>query len=231
VTSAIQSMGTAALVAQAKMLAIPAAIAAIGILAALAYDDLNAWLNGHDSLIGRLIERYPQLEEKLQGLRDTMLDVREYGDSALAAFRADLEAVLASIDRLGPAIRRIPLVGALLGDEVTPGGVFRGINPVPQALESLGFDVGGLFGGGPNPLGEAGGAGARGLQIAADYARGQTSVGGGFVERAENAPTSITIGDVHFNMTQAPNESPEEFAQRAGSEFMRQLRQSARFLP
>ena len=231
VASAIQSMGTTALVAQAKMLAIPAAIAAIGILAALAYDDLNAWLNGHDSLIGRLIARYPELEEKLQGLRNTMLDVREYGDSALQGFRDDLDAVISSLGRLGPALREVPLIGALLGGDVTPGSILQGINPVANTLESLGFDVASLFGGGPDPLGAAGGASARGLQVAADYARGQTSVGGGFVERAENAPVTFSVGDINFNMTQAPNESPEEFAERAGSQFMRQLRQSARLLP
>jgi len=234
VTNAIAAMGTTALIAQAKMFAIPAALAAIGVLVALVADDFNRWLNDPeaDTLIGRLIARNEELGDRLERLRNLLADIDEHGSTALGLFRADLEAVLDSLGRIGPALREIPLLGALLGDEVTVGGIMAGINPAANFMQSRELDGSELFSGGPNMLGRFGEAAAELLMGGAGLARGdRLDRGVGLTSVAERDVETFAVGDININITPLPGERIEDTAARAAPAFIDELRRSRRWLP
>ena len=69
-TTSIRLMGTAALIAQAKLLAIPLLIGAAILVAILAFQDLYAYVKGEKSLYGHLVDKlladYPRLQKLLR---------------------------------------------------------------------------------------------------------------------------------------------------------------------
>lgn len=65
------SMAVAAFAALAPFLLIGAAVAAVGVAFALLYDDVMNFIEGNDSLIGQLLERYPLIGEILSGIGET----------------------------------------------------------------------------------------------------------------------------------------------------------------
>ena len=84
-------LGWAAFWAQAKLLLIGVAITGLIALLVLAVQDLWAFANGHDSLIGRLIERYGQMPGPIGAILRTIRDVVEHGGEAWELFTESLE--------------------------------------------------------------------------------------------------------------------------------------------
>ena len=214
----------------------PPAIAAVGVLAALALDDINAWLNGHDSLIGRLLERYPELRDEMETLRRTFMDVREHGDSALDLFIADVDVLLAKLGSLGDALRSIPLIGAIASGDVTVGGLIQSVNPVAAALESLNIGPADAVGDGVNAPAMAGEGFAGVLMTAADFARGERLIGGGFTERPVDAgPGAAPVINLSVTVEDTSGGDPgilgRMVGEATGQTLDRELRRTFRWLP
>lgn len=120
IAAAIRATGTAALVAQGKALLIPAALASTGLVIGLLLDDINGFMNGHESMVGKLIEKYPELEEPLRAIGVVIQDVFEHGLDAGMLMLSDLvsafgelwdvvEFVTAAVADLGVAIVALDL--------------------------------------------------------------------------------------------------------------------------
>jgi len=114
---AIWSAAAGVIAATWPILLIVAAIAALGVAFALAYDDVKAFLSGQDSLLGTLMERYGWFRAAINGLG--------------VAFRASGASLAFSrIWEAGSA-----LVNALVGDR-------RGLHAVFAPIFGLLWDIG-----------------------------------------------------------------------------------------
>ncbi|MFD2405449.1 phage tail tape measure protein [Azorhizophilus paspali] len=78
-----------AVAASAPLILTIAAVAALGAAFALAYEDITAFMEGGDSMIGRLLERFPALgaaaSELANWLRASWEGLKQFGADALAA--------------------------------------------------------------------------------------------------------------------------------------------------
>lgn len=91
----------ATLVAIAPFLAIGAAVVAIGAAFALAYEDLMAFLDGQESFIGKVFEKYPAIKSFVFGLVDAFKAV---GNAIVSFFQAPMEHVMALFDWLSEKV-------------------------------------------------------------------------------------------------------------------------------
>lgn len=75
----------------APFLAIAAAIAAVGIIAALVYEDLSAYFNGQNSLIGELLKKYDWLVQDIKAAWDQIVG---FFSAAWGAIQPVLQAIV-----------------------------------------------------------------------------------------------------------------------------------------
>lgn len=115
---AIISAAVATLATIAPFLAIAAAIAAAGIAFALIYEDIQAFIDGNDSLIGQFVNRYPVIGEVIGKLKQAFVF---FADTIAEIF----DAVLNIPNDVEGSFRRI--VVAILNVAKTVGDVFFGI--------------------------------------------------------------------------------------------------------
>lgn len=117
--SAILSVGTAGMIAGAQIFGIPLAIAGIGVLIALLFEDIYRYSRGQESLVGRLIERYGELAEPIEDFIMLVKDVIEYGPQAFGGIIKDVRILTSAFDnllkRLGPIGRLLQLNPAVSG--------------------------------------------------------------------------------------------------------------------
>lgn len=67
------SAGIAAAVAFAPFLLIGAAVTAVGLAFALLYDDIMNFVDGNDSMIGQMMEKYPIIGQLITGIKDVLM--------------------------------------------------------------------------------------------------------------------------------------------------------------
>ncbi|PPB83590.1 hypothetical protein B0O95_107106 [Mycetohabitans endofungorum] len=124
---AILSAATATFALVAPYLLIGAAITAVGALFALAYEDVMAFLDGNDSLIGEMAKRWPIIGEIVHGVADVfsfLFDLVKAGlifitdliDNPEKAFERFSTNVRAAFDKLLSKIPALKPVMNLIGD-------------------------------------------------------------------------------------------------------------------
>ena len=89
---AVRALGVAAALANAKVMLIPLAFAAIATAAWLVWDDLRAFFAGHESLIGAFVERWRDAGGVLGWFAGMLLDARDHGATALSLMANDVRA-------------------------------------------------------------------------------------------------------------------------------------------
>lgn len=155
---AVLSAATATLALVAPYLLIGAAITAVGALFALAYEDVMAFLDGNDSLIGEMAKRWPIIGEIVHGVADVfsflfdlvragltfMTDLIDEPEKAFERFSANVRA---AFDKLLNKIPALKPVMTLIGDVFDQVGhtVEATWNGIAAAIETvIGFASRGL---------------------------------------------------------------------------------------
>ena len=197
----IRLMGTTALLAQAKLLLIPLAIAAIIGAIALIADDIAAFLEGRDSVIGRL---FIGLEEVFGSLSAKFAELGSFAQNLIAIMLLPFRQLVA----IGKTA--IGLIDTITGKQSfkdflkATGSNIKGIFDIGAASGSLGGALG---------LGESGGPLPR-LAAQAETAR-QTNIN--------------TRAELNVNVQGLPPEAAKEAAQSSMMEAMGGLlRETAR---
>lgn len=131
---AMASAAAATLAATWPLIAMGAAIAAVAAAFALAYDDVMNFIDGNDSLIGQIFEKFPGLESAIMGV---IAVVRQAWDGIKAFGVGVLEALAPLADAFGG-------VFGSLGNLVS---TFLGIlgDVVGKIVSLLGIDLTGAF--------------------------------------------------------------------------------------
>lgn len=93
---ALTAMAAAVVAATWPFLAIGAAIAAVGVAFALAYEDVVAFMNGQPSLIGALAERYEWFGKIVNGIVNIFPTLRDAATSAINGIKSASDAFFAS---------------------------------------------------------------------------------------------------------------------------------------
>jgi len=75
---AMFSAATAAIAAMAPFLLLAAVVTAIGVVFALVYEDIVAFSNGQDSMIGKILEKYPIIGEVVDKLKESFKTFSEF---------------------------------------------------------------------------------------------------------------------------------------------------------
>jgi hypothetical protein len=104
VLPSLYRMAAATLVAFAPYLTIGAIVAGVALAFALLYDDVMAFLNGHDSMIGKLLNDYPILGQMIDGLKVIFNSIKEAGISAFTALIQVINFILDVVIGLRDAI-------------------------------------------------------------------------------------------------------------------------------
>ena len=141
---AMLSAAAATLAATWPMIAIGAAIAAVAGAFALAYDDVMNFIDGNDSLIGQIFDRFPAVEAAVMGivgaLKQAWEGIKEFGGAVFEAvspladafgglFGAVGSLFSAFLDLLGAGAGKI---AQLLGVDI--GGAFQGLGSIVGAV-------------------------------------------------------------------------------------------------
>lgn len=101
---AMTSAAIATAAALWPILAIGAAIAAVGAAFALAYEDVQAFMNGQPSLIGALAERYEWFARMIRGIGVVYGNLKMAGTAALEGLGAAWEWVIAGAEKTSRAV-------------------------------------------------------------------------------------------------------------------------------
>lgn len=131
---AMFSAAAATLVAIAPFLAIGAAVVAIGAAFALAYEDVMAFLDGQESFIGKVFDKYPAIKALVFGLVDAFKAV---GGAILQFFMSPMETVMKVFDWLSGKIDSLIAKAKTLTDWI-PG--FGG-SDTAQTLQSANAQI------------------------------------------------------------------------------------------
>lgn len=131
---AMASAAAATLAATWPLIAIGAAVAAVAAAFALAYDDVMNFIDGNDSLIGQIFEKFPGLESAVMGVIGV---IRQAWDGIKAFGAGVLEALAPLADAFGG-------VFGSLGNLVS---TFFGVlaDAVGKIVSLLGIDLTGAF--------------------------------------------------------------------------------------
>lgn len=121
---AIASAAAATLVAIAPFLLIGAALAAAAAAFALLYDDVMNFLEGNESFIGQISEKYPIVGKMVHGLIDAfkalweilITGAKQVSDFLIAAFMQIISGIGAAIDYLAEAYGKIEVFAAQVGE-------------------------------------------------------------------------------------------------------------------
>jgi hypothetical protein len=137
ITKLFATLRTGALAAWAAVYAGPIAIAALVGGLALLYQDISAFIDGEDSLIGRFIARFKGAEGYVGSLAATLQYL--FAGSGLrdfvAFFDESIDSIIENIDALITKIRAIPIIGGVLGTgtPATPAPASTPPTAVPSA--------------------------------------------------------------------------------------------------
>ncbi|CAH0447591.1 hypothetical protein LMG10661_03658 [Ralstonia syzygii subsp. syzygii] len=147
---AVLSAAAATLALVAPYLLIGAAIGAVGALFALAYEDVKAFLEGNDSLIGELSKRWPIIGEIVHAVADVfsfLFDLVKAGLTLIAdlvndpekAFERFSANVRAAFDKLLNKIPALKPVMTMIGDvfDMVGGTITAAWNGIGAAIEAV----------------------------------------------------------------------------------------------
>lgn len=112
----LASMAAAAIVAFAPFILMGLAVAAVAAAFALLYDDVMNFIDGNDSLIGQILEKYPIIGDIVQGVVDV---VKALGDAAVWVFNTMASVLQIAIElwsRLISTVLEFTGVGAVISD-------------------------------------------------------------------------------------------------------------------
>ena len=131
---AMASAAAATLAATWPLIAIGAAVAAVAAAFALAYDDVMNFIDGNDSLIGQIFEKFPGLESAVMGVIGV---IRQAWDGIKAFGAGVLEALAPLADAFG----------GVFGSLGNMASTFLGIlgDVVGKIVSLLGIDLTGAF--------------------------------------------------------------------------------------
>jgi hypothetical protein len=104
---AIKAAAAATIVATWPFLAIGAAIAAVGVAFALAYEDVQAFMNGQPSLIGELVKEYEWFAAIVEGIGAAFGYLKELASSALSGISEAWANVTAAFADAWPTIKAV----------------------------------------------------------------------------------------------------------------------------
>lgn len=155
---AIGAAITSTLAALAPFLAIGAAVAAVGAAFALVYDDIQNFIAGNDSIIGRIAEDYPAIGELVKtlaavfgGLLDILLAL---GGVLGDVFVAGAKAALTVLDTLAQAF--LTLINDMLGGFDGLGdGMVESIEGAVASIIEIIKEMGGIVTGFFDSIGDA----------------------------------------------------------------------------
>lgn len=158
---AITAAAAATIAATWPFLAIAAAIAAVGTVVALVYEDIMAFLNGQPSLIGALAERYQIVADVIGFIGDqfnnlkigavqafellkqgwaAFVDAANSASEGMAAFWASVKPIWDALAGLvGSVVDLIDRAGAALGEKLAPG--FKRMGESFEAVKKFAVDM------------------------------------------------------------------------------------------
>lgn len=108
------------------IIAIVAIVAALAAAFALAYDDIMAFIEGNDSLIGRIFDKYPKVKEIVFGIIDAFKFmgeiVSQVFNSLLTGFKQMLDFVMTGIKQIASGVTTVAKFFGIGSDEEAPAG-------------------------------------------------------------------------------------------------------------
>lgn len=230
---AMWAAATATIAATWPLIAIGAAIAAAAAAFALIYDDVMNFVEGNDSFIGQVSEKYPIVGQIVHGLIDTfaalwetlVTGAQQIGQFVYAGFMQVVNGIKAAVDFMGEAYARFQEFTQSVADLFWGMGeaikaIFQGIiESVQGALSfaSKGIDkfksgISGVasFFGLDGEDGDSGGSGSNGAAGApgVDAAMGAAS---SYLGAAASAPTNSITSNAITNSTNKRSENNVQF--------------------
>ena len=114
---AIGAAAASTLIAIAPFLTAAAAVLAIGAAFALIYDDIQSFIKGNDSIVGRIADKYPAIGELVKGLivifKGLFEIIMALGGVLADVFTTSLGTILTVLDELVGAV--LSAINAMLG--------------------------------------------------------------------------------------------------------------------
>lgn len=115
----------ATLAATWPLIAIGAAIAAVSAAFALAYDDIMNFIDGNDSFIGQIFDKYPMIKDIVYGIMDAFTAmgaaVVAVWDGIVAAIMATVEAIKRGVNTVSSVAKAVGRFFGFGGDDVEEG--------------------------------------------------------------------------------------------------------------
>lgn len=234
---AYRTLGATALIAQAKALLIPAAIAALIVLVGLVIEDFQKFFDGQDSAIGELVKKYPGLGDVIFGLKDAWDQVSNafgnFFDQAPGALENFQEWVFDSLFKVVDAWENLKANVNKVWDDI----VDEGQDKILELIQWVNEKFGGLLGKAIEGaeffgLGDRTGdlrALQEGLQLSTELATGG---GGGPNTTADARGTQARQGGARVNASfqggpisvyQQPGEDGQALAERVASEQQKEF--------
>ena len=203
---AITKAAIATGIAIRPFLLIGTAIAAVGTAFALVYEDIQAFRSGQDSLIGTILEKYPQMQGVIDVLRDTFNTLFEVGEKVF-----DIFTKLFNLDfsgAFGGVVDLLKGLGESVSESFTLGA---DVEAIRDAVSSSLQDFGGLLGIGQQSIEEMENTPLASMQPGAISNRSTS-----------NRTTNISVGSIPVD---ARGGDASDVARNVGSEMGNQFRQ------
>lgn len=211
---AMISAAAATLAATWPILAIVAIVAALAAAFALAYDDIMAFIEGNDSLIGRIFDKYPKIKEivyEIVGAFKFMGEiVAQVFNSLLTGFKQMLDFVMTGIKQIASGVTTVAKFFGIGSDEGAPTNA----GPLPSGSGQAASDV---------PMVDTIAAGNRAIAAANATPLNSTTSNAISNSAQRSSETNVQIGEVNVN---APNATDSAgVAAGIGGDLDKQLRQ------
>lgn len=218
--------GIATLAATWPILAIGAAIVVAAAAFALIYDDIMNFIDGNDSFIGQMAEKYPIVAAVIAAVSEAFKKLMEWGGIAFDFLSAGASQLLEGFKLFGQGLIA---VFSFIGDmwKMQFDFIMKGINMVKSGLSTVGsfFGIGGGKDGAPGADGVAvaDGVAAANQQIAAASANPMNAVSSNAISNTanNNRETNVQVGQVTVQ-TQATDS--QGISQAIGGDLSAQLK-------
>lgn len=211
---AMVSAAAATLAATWPILAIGAAIVVAAAAFALIYDDIMNFIDGNDSFIGQMAEKYPIVAAVIAAVSEAFKKLMEWGGIAFDFLSAGASQLLEGFKLFGQGLIA---VFSFIGDmwKMQFDFIMKGINMVKSGLSTVGSFFG-IGGGGE-------GVAAANQQIAAASANPMNAVSSNAISNTanNNRETNVQVGQVTVQ-TQATDS--QGISQAIGGDLSAQLK-------
>jgi hypothetical protein len=190
----------AAIAAMAPFLLLAAIVTAIGVAFALVYEDVVAFMNGQDSLIGKMLEKWPVLGEIIDTLKESFKSFAEFVGKAFDFLLTLPDKIVEGFKKVKDSIPEIPSFSDI--KEGALGLIGLGDGETDEALE-MGKSQ--IINADNNPL------------------NGQTAGSIGAASTTANTSTSVSVGSVNVD---ARGGDSNEIASGVSSALSEQMKQA-----